>query len=105
MAFGLSESDIDTLCRVLREFPEIDTAVVFGSRAKGNARPGADIDMALTGADVTDQTILQVVTALEEQPLPYFFDVVAYQAIRNKDLINHIERVGSILYRREGSRS
>lgn len=105
MAIDLSEPDIATLRRVLREFPEIDTVVVFGSRAKGNARPGADVDLALTGTDVTDQTVLQVVNALEEQPLPYFFDVVAYQAIQNKDLVKHIDRVGSVLYRRENSGS
>ena len=100
MGFDLPEPDVDLLRRLLRGFPEIDTAIVFGSRAKGNARPGADIDLALKGSEVTDQTVLNLVNALEELPLPYFFDVVAYQDIQNQDLVSHINRVGQVLYRR-----
>ena len=103
MPFGLSEQDIDTLRHVLRRFPEIYSAIVFGSRAKGNARPGADIDLALKGDTITDQTVLRLINALEELPLPYFFDVVAYQNIQNQDLISHIERVGNTLYSRDES--
>ena len=32
-------------------FPHIEKAVLFGSRAKGTAKPGSDIDLALNRID------------------------------------------------------
>jgi predicted nucleotidyltransferase len=34
---------------VLAHFPEVRKAVLFGSRAKGTAKQGSDIDLALHG--------------------------------------------------------
>ena len=100
MPFGLSQRDIELLRQTLSALPEVEEAIVFGSRAKGNAEPGADIDIALKGESVTEKTVLTLVTALEELPLPYFYDIVAYRNIQNQDLIEHIDRVGGVLYER-----
>ena len=32
---------------VFSRYPEIETVFVYGSRTKGNFRPGSDIDLAL----------------------------------------------------------
>ena len=40
--FGLKDSDIETLRDVLRAFPGIEEAVIFGSRAMGNYRRGSE---------------------------------------------------------------
>ena len=37
----------------------------------------------------------------EAYPLPYFFDVVHYEALENRDLAEHIERVGEIIFAQE----
>ena len=37
----------NTLHKVLRSFPEVEAAFVFGSVAEGRAREGSDIDLAL----------------------------------------------------------
>lgn len=72
--------------------------MLFGSRAKGNAQPGSDIDLALKGPAVTEQTVLRLRVALDDLPLPFFFDVVHYETLQNPDLIDHIDRVGRVIY-------
>ena len=47
---GLPPSVLTQVIDVLRQHPEVERAVLFGSRAKGRARPNSDIDVALFGA-------------------------------------------------------
>jgi len=102
MDLGLSQSDIDYIVKVISEFSEIEKATVFGSRAKGNFKPGSDVDIAIYGENITFDTISAVHSRLEEQgPLPYFFDVVDYTHLNHKDLKEHIDRVGKVIFERE----
>ena len=82
------------------KFPEIEKAVIFGSRSKGNYRKGSDIDIAIYGENIhVDEPLKLSATLNEEIPIPYFCDVVAPQFIESKELISHIERVGTIFYK------
>jgi len=48
-AHGLSRQVLERIQDVLAHFPEVRRAVLFGSRAKGTAKQGSDIDLALYG--------------------------------------------------------
>jgi len=85
---------------VFRRIPAIVEVVLYGSRAKGNFRPGSDVDLALVGVD-DDLQAEAVAQELDELPLPYRFEVKAHGAIRYAPLRDHIARVGLTLYRRE----
>ena len=41
--FGISERPYKLLIETLSNFPEIEQAVIFGSRAKGNLKKSSDI--------------------------------------------------------------
>lgn len=100
MAFGLLHRDIDYILAALRNFPEIEQAVVFGSRALGNYKQGSDIDLAVIGERVTNKTIHALHDLLsEEYPLPYFFDIVHYHEMTNEKLLEHIDQYGIEIYR------
>ncbi len=99
MKFGLRESDIDYIIKTIEKFPEIDKAVIFGSRAKGNYKPGSDVDIAIYGENVTFDTVVGLHAILEEKgPLPYFFDIVDYSHLKHKELKEHIDRVGKVIF-------
>lgn len=90
---GLEPHALDLIRNVLRRHPEVTGAILFGSRAKGAARPASDIDLALEGVG-TPLEAEAIAGELEELPLPYHFDVQALSAIRHAPLREHIERVG-----------
>lgn len=98
--FGLDAATIHKIQDVLSQFPEIEKALLYGSRAKGNYRPGSDIDLSLIAETLTADRLLQLENRLDDLLLPYQFDLNLFHALQNPALIEHIERVGKIFYER-----
>lgn len=97
----LVASELELVISVLRQHPEIESAILFGSRAKGTHSERSDVDLALTGP--LDALGAEAIAAeLEELPLPYRFDLHALAAITHAPLLEHIERVGEVIYRSDG---
>ena len=102
MSYGLHQADIDYIINAIKKFPEIEKAVIFGSRAKGNYKPGSDVDLAIYGKNITFDTISALHSMLEEQgPLPYFFDIIDYTHLHHKEIKEHIDRVGKVIFGKE----
>ena len=101
MNYGLKEETLAEIRRVLARHPEIERAVLYGSRAKGTCRLGSDVDLVLVGAGLDGRTLSQIAEAFEESTLPYRFDLSVLHRIRHPALLEHIERVGVPLYERE----
>ena len=51
--FGLKENEIKALCAVFASIPEVEEAVVYGSRARMTNRISSDIGITLIGNDLT----------------------------------------------------
>lgn len=102
MKFGLKTQDIEFIMKTISEFPEIEKAVIFGSRAKGNYKPGSDIDIAVYGENVSFSTISKLHAILEEEsPMPYFIDIFDYTHSDSSDLKGHVDRVGITIYQKK----
>ena len=102
MKFGLKSQDIEFIMKTISEFPEIEKAVIFGSRAKGNYKPGSDIDIAVYGENVSFSTISKLHAILEEEsPMPYFIDIFDYTHSDSSDLKGHVDRVGITIYQKK----
>lgn len=98
--FGLNKEDIKTITAVISKRHEVEEALIFGSRAKGNFRNGSDVDIVLKGGNITRNTILTISSELNDETImPYHFDVLNFNAIQNEDLVAHIQRVGKIIYK------
>jgi predicted nucleotidyltransferase len=97
--FGLRPDDLLEIRRVLSQYPEVQEAILFGSRAKGNFRNGSDVDLALKGSKLTQGIISRIADTLnEETRMPYQFDVLDYHSIHEPKLVEHIDRVGMVIY-------
>lgn len=100
LQFGLKQSTVGQITHVLRQYAEIERAVIYGSRAKGNYRPGSDIDLTLVGPSITHRHLLSIEQQLDDLLLPYLFDLSIFSHIENSDVIAHINRVGLVFYER-----
>lgn len=98
MRFGLKESFIRKINAVFAVFPEIEEVIIYGSRAIGSFRPGSDIDLTLKGKELNLNTLNKVGSQLDDLLSPYTFDLSFYDQIDNAELLEHIKRVGQILY-------
>ena len=98
MTYGLTDTQLDQIRRVLAETPRLERAVLFGSRAKGTHKPGSDIDLALMGDAFQFADRLRLDNELDDLDLPVFFDLVVYGHISEPALREHIDRVGVTLY-------
>jgi predicted nucleotidyltransferase len=99
MNFGLTDFEQELILGVLRRHAEVTHARIFGSRAKGEFQPSSDVDLALWG-NISTAALAAIAGELDELPLPYMFDVQAYEAIRYRPLCEHIDRVGKRFYSR-----
>jgi uncharacterized protein len=101
--FGLNENDISTIVSILKQHNEVDEALIFGSRAKGNYNNGSDVDIALKG-QISFETISRISYLLNEETImPYKFDVLNYHTLQNMQLADHIDKVGIMFYQRPKS--
>jgi predicted nucleotidyltransferase len=99
--FGLKDTTIQKICDVLAKYPQVEKAVLYGSRAKGNYKNGSDIDLTLFGGETLTMNILyRIMSELDDLLLPYTIDLSIFQHISDPDLIEHIERVGVLFYQK-----
>lgn len=59
MLYGLTEAELKIIILVLEKFPDIEKAILFGSRAMGRQKRGSEIDIALKGNSL-ETTVSQV---------------------------------------------
>lgn len=98
MNYGLTQSTIQKIHSVLSRYPQVQKAVLYGSRAKGNFRNGSDIDLTLYGDGLSLNALYKILNEFEDLLLPYTIDLSIFNDIRDPDVAEHIERVGVTFY-------
>lgn len=100
--FGLKEATIRRICEVLSRYPQVQKAILYGSRAKGNFTLGSDIDLTLVGGEDLDTSVLaRIDMEIDDLLLPYMIDLSIFHHITDPDVIEHIRRVGVVFYEKE----
>lgn len=98
---GISQKSLDILLGAFESFRGVVSAKVFGSRAKGCAKEGSDIDICLyVDESFSIKDKLGLIRKLEESSLPYKADVLVFGELQNESLKEHIELVGVTVYER-----
>ncbi len=104
MSYGLAESVIEGILGVFSHYPQIEKAILYGSRAKGNYRQGSDIDLTLIGgSDLSSAVLTKVMNELDDLLLPYAIDLSLLRNISDTAVLDHIKRVGVVLYQNNGN--
>ncbi len=93
----LEPSELEMVRAVFGRHPEVTSATLFGSRAKGTHTERSDVDLVVTG-DVAPLRAEAIAAELDELPLPYRFEVQPLEHIHYQPLLEHIKRVGILVY-------
>ena len=102
MKYGLREEQLKEVIDFIKQYPEVDEAILFGSRAMGAFKDSSDVDIVLKGKDVTASLASKMKFHIEEDScLPFFFDFIAYPSINNAALKKEIDTKGIVLWKKD----
>ena len=93
----LTSHELNLVRGIFRRHPEVASATLFGSRAKGTHTERSDVDLVVAG-NVDPLRAEAIAAELDELPLPYRFEVQPFDHIHHRPLLDHIKRVGIIVY-------
>jgi nucleotidyltransferase substrate binding protein (TIGR01987 family) len=96
--YGLPETILLKMQGVFARHPEIEKVIIYGSRAKGNYRPGSDIDITLYGQALSEALLSKVLVELDDLNTPYLMDVSLFSHLQSEELKKHIQENGRIFY-------
>lgn len=103
MQYGLKPDTVFRIKGILAAHPEIEQAILYGSRAKGNYHAASDIDLCLVGKALTLTQLLRIENELDDLLLPFKIDLSLFHTLDNPELVDHVRRVGVLLYQRDGA--
>ena len=95
--YGVSDAIWQHILGVCARFSEIEHVILYGSRARGDDGTGSDIDLAIDAPDMSSQTFAVLWNALDDLPIIFPMDVVHVQSLKNKQLLQAIQREGVVL--------
>jgi len=98
---GLSRQTVERIQDVLAHFPQVARAVLSGSRAKGTARPGSEINLVLYGEGLDWRLPARIEDELDDLLLPYSFSLLHHDTRTDSEVAAHIARVGLPFYQRQ----
>lgn len=94
-----TDSILQQIVSIVLAHKPVEKIVIFGSRARQDARRTSDIDIAVFARDWTDRDVNLVHDRLEENiSTPLKFDVVSFYNISKESLRREILREGRTLY-------
>ncbi len=100
MLYGLENNELEKIISVIAKNYRVEKAVLYGSRAKGTFRPFSDVDITLIGSRLQRYDLNSIILAMDDLLLPYEFDISLFSALKNENLIDHINRVGVVIFQR-----
>ena len=98
MKYGLTLEEYESIINVFRTSPEVEKAILFGSRAKGNFKNGSDIDIVVDGKNISFDDFLNLQIKLDALDILQKIDLIKFRSIENTDFIEHLQRLGITIY-------
>ena len=98
---GLTRQQLELLQQIFKKHPAVQSVKLYGSRAKGTFHERSDVDLVVFGEGIDRFLIAELLLDLEDSNLPYSVDLHDYHELKNRELIEHIDRVGVVIFERE----
>ena len=93
MKFDLPERVLQDIVKAAKKY-DIEKVILFGSRARGDNRERSDIDLAVSGGNITEFTF-----GIEDEGWTLLlFDVGNFDRPGQPELLAEVDRGGVVLY-------
>lgn len=86
------------LQQIFDKYSQIEKVVLFGSRARGDNKYNSDVDLCIFGEEITHRVLAKISIDINEVTTPLSFDILSFNEISKKELINNILEEGVIIY-------
>ena len=90
---GLNKKILEEIVQLAKKY-NLNTVILFGSRARGDSHSKSDIDLAVSGGDIMNFSI----DIEEEVNTLLAFDVVDLQKEISEALLDSIQKDGVVIY-------
>ena len=94
MTDGLKDAHREAIIAVIADNGRVERAVLFGSRATGTNTTTSDVDIALFGDRLTLTDQARLAAAVEAIPMAQSVDLILYDSVRDRTLLEHIRDDG-----------
>lgn len=98
--FGLKDSIIIKIKNILSKYKEIEKALIFGSRARGDYKKTSDIDIAIFADNITSTRLNLLRNDFDELDIIYTIDVVDFYKASKEELKNNIINEGVVIFKK-----
>lgn len=98
LIYGLAKEHYDDIVNILIRYPEIDKVLIYGSRAKGNAKPSSDFDLAVFAPNLDDLNFSKLWNEISNLDLIFKFDILHWDNLENEKLKHKILSEGKSFY-------
>ncbi len=95
---GLSAEVLSILQKIFENYSNIEQVKLYGSRAKGTFNERSDIDLVVFGKKIDRSLIAEILMDLDESDIPFLVDIQSYHELKNRQLVEHIDRVGVLIF-------
>lgn len=98
LIFGLAENHYRAITEQFRHFPHIREVLIFGSRAKGTAKPHSDIDLAVIAPEMDEQEFSRLWNRLDALDLVFKLDLLHWDRLDQQPLKDAVMKQGKPFY-------
>jgi len=94
----IDEKLVIELKEIFRKYKEVEKVILFGSRARGDNKYNSDIDICVVGEVMTHLTLAKINLDINDINTPLSFDLLSFNELNKKELINNILNEGVVIY-------
>mgnify|MGYP003777266985 FL=1 len=98
MMFGVNSKILDEIVCILSKDTNVESAYIFGSRARGDFKEYSEIDIAVFIEDPNKRNMIAV--DINEINCIYKFDIVIIKESTSRELLDNIKKDGVKIYQR-----
>ena len=98
--YGLTDKSYMELLQILASIPEIEEAVIYGSRARGDFWRASDVDLSIKGKEFNRYTLARLNDMLYNSHFTQICHTHIYTNIKNPKFKANVDLDGKVLYRK-----